>query len=103
METIWGQDSCEFKPERWITEKNMIRHEPSYKFMSFNAGPRTCIGRQVAFTQMKAIGATILYNYNFEMVKDHVVAPNVSIILYMKHGLKVRVTSRWPLLGGIGD
>ncbi|KAM0034092.1 putative cytochrome P450 [Helianthus debilis subsp. tardiflorus] len=96
METIWGEDSCEFKPERWITEKNMIRHEPSYKFLAFNAGPRTCIGRQVAFTQMKAIGATILHNYNFEMVKDHIVAPNVSIILYMKHGLKVRVTPRWP-------
>ncbi|XP_076933480.1 alkane hydroxylase MAH1-like [Bidens hawaiensis] len=96
METIWGVDSCKFKPERWITDKNTIRHEPSYKFLSFNAGPRTCIGRQVAFTQMKAIGAMILHNYNFEMVKDHVVEPNVSIILYMKHGLKVRVTPRWP-------
>ncbi|KAK1432437.1 hypothetical protein QVD17_09333 [Tagetes erecta] len=96
METIWGADSCEFKPERWITEKNMIRHEPSYKFLSFNAGPRTCIGKQVAFTQIKAVGATILHNYNFEMAKGHIVAPNVSIILYMKHGLKVRVTPRLP-------
>ncbi|KAI3725705.1 hypothetical protein L1987_65497 [Smallanthus sonchifolius] len=96
METIWGEDSCEFKPERWITDKNMIRHEPSNKFLSFNAGPRTCIGRQVAFTQMKTVGATIFHNYNFEMVKGHIVAPNVSIILYMKHGLKVRVTPRWP-------
>ncbi|KAD4586396.1 hypothetical protein E3N88_23997 [Mikania micrantha] len=95
METIWGEDSCEFKPERWITDKNMIRHEPSYKFLSFNAGPRTCIGRQVAFTQMKAVGATIFHNYNFEMVKGHVVEPNVSIILYMKHGLKVKVTPKW--------
>ncbi|KVH92197.1 alkane hydroxylase MAH1-like [Cynara cardunculus var. scolymus] len=96
METIWGDDSLEFKPERWITDKQTIRHEPSYKFLSFNAGPRTCIGKHVAFTQMKAVGATILHNYEFEMVKGHVVAPNVSIILYMKHGLKVRVAPRWP-------
>ncbi|XP_071732277.1 alkane hydroxylase MAH1-like [Rutidosis leptorrhynchoides] len=95
MENIWGEDSCEFKPERWITEKQTIRHEPSYKFMSFNAGPRTCIGKQVAFTQMKAVGATILHNYNFEMVKGHIVEPNVSIILYMKYGLKVRVARKW--------
>ncbi|KAF5766749.1 putative cytochrome P450 [Helianthus annuus] len=95
METIWGDDSVEFKPERWITENHTIRHEPSYKFLSFNAGPRTCIGKQVAFNQMKAVGATILHNYNFKMVKGHVVAPNVSIILYMKHGLKVKVAPRW--------
>ncbi|GKD91174.1 alkane hydroxylase MAH1-like protein [Tanacetum coccineum] len=96
MQTIWGDDSWEFKPERWITEKQTIRHEPSYKFLSFNAGPRTCIGKQVAFTQMKAIGATIFHNYNFEIVKGHIVAPNVSVILYMKDGLKVRVSRRWP-------
>ncbi|KAK1432439.1 hypothetical protein QVD17_09335 [Tagetes erecta] len=96
METIWGKDSCEFKPERWITDKNTIRHEPSYKFLSFNTGPRICVGKQVAFTQLKAVGATILHNYNFEMTEGHIVTPNVSIILYMKHGLKVKVTPRRP-------
>ncbi|KAL7603770.1 hypothetical protein Lser_V15G19270 [Lactuca serriola] len=95
MKTIWGDDSWEFKPERWISDKQMIRHEPSYKFLSFNAGPRTCIGKHVAFTQIKAVGATILHNYKFEMEEGHVVAPNVSVILYMKHGLKVRVACRW--------
>ncbi|CAI9282166.1 unnamed protein product [Lactuca saligna] len=96
MKRIWGNDSREFKPERWITDKHMIRHEPSYKFLSFNAGPRTCIGKQVAFAQIKAVGATILHNYKFKMEEGHVVAPNVSVILYMKHGLKVRVASRRP-------
>lgn len=96
MESIWGDDSWEFKPERWITNRHMIRREPSYKFLSFNAGPRTCIGKQVAFTQIKAVGATIFHNYNFEMVKGHIVDPNVSIILYMKHGLKVRIARRFP-------
>nr|XP_043618477.1 alkane hydroxylase MAH1-like [Erigeron canadensis] len=95
MESIWGEDCMEFKPERWLTDKLTIRHEPSYKFLSFNAGPRTCIGKQVAFTQIKAIGATLFHNYSFEMAKGHIVAPNVSIILYMKHGLKVRVARRW--------
>lgn len=95
METIWGEDSMEFKPERWITDNQTIRHEPSYKFLSFNAGPRTCIGKQVALTQVKAVGATILHNYNFEMVKGHIVVPNVSVILYMRYGFKVKVVPRW--------
>ncbi|KAI8536039.1 hypothetical protein RHMOL_Rhmol10G0224700 [Rhododendron molle] len=56
MNFIWGDDCSEFKPERWISEGGTIKHEPSYKFLAFNAGPRTCLGKEVAFTQMKAVG-----------------------------------------------
>lgn len=95
MKYIWGKDAREFKPERWISERGTIKYEPSYKFLAFNAGPRTCLGKEVAFTQMKAVAAAIIYNYNVRPVEDHPVIPNVSVILYMKHGFKVRVTKRW--------
>ncbi|GAV71625.1 p450 domain-containing protein [Cephalotus follicularis] len=94
MPSIWGKDCLEFKPERWITEKGGIRHEPSYKFFAFNAGPRTCLGKDMAFTQMKVMAATIIHNYHFELVKDNQVVPRLSVILHMKHGLKVKVTRR---------
>ncbi|KAI4386132.1 hypothetical protein MLD38_004092 [Melastoma candidum] len=48
MKSIWGEDSLEVKPERWIPERGSIRPEPSYKFLLFNAGPRSCLGREVA-------------------------------------------------------
>ncbi|KAI3462002.1 hypothetical protein Pfo_018665 [Paulownia fortunei] len=95
MDYIWGKDSKEFKPERWITERGTIKYEPSYKFLAFNAGPRTCLGKEVAFTQLKSVAAAIVHNYQVEVVEGHPVTPNVSVILYMKHGLKVRVTKRW--------
>ncbi|WOL07094.1 hypothetical protein Cni_G15830 [Canna indica] len=88
MEEIWGKDCMEFRPERWITEKGRVRHEPSYKFLSFNSGPRTCLGKEVAFTQMKAVVAAMLYNFQVEVLEGHVVAPKLSIILHMKNGLK---------------
>ncbi|XP_073057587.1 alkane hydroxylase MAH1-like [Primulina eburnea] len=94
MESIWGKDCLEFKPERWITERGTIKHEPSYKFLAFNAGPRTCIGKEVAFTQMKAVAATVIHNYEVRVAKGHNVSPNCSIILYMRDGLKVRVCKR---------
>ncbi|KAK4364329.1 hypothetical protein RND71_015687 [Anisodus tanguticus] len=50
-------NGSEFKPERWISERGTVKHEPCYKFFSFNAGPRTCIGREVPFTQMKVVAA----------------------------------------------
>ncbi|XP_049354453.1 alkane hydroxylase MAH1-like [Solanum verrucosum] len=95
MESVWGKDALEFKPERWISERGTVKHEPSYKFFSFNAGPRICLGKEVAFTQMKAVAAAIIHNFHVEMVKGHEVCPNVSVILYMKHGFKVRIRNRW--------
>ncbi|XP_051114912.1 alkane hydroxylase MAH1-like [Andrographis paniculata] len=94
MEYIWGKDAGEFRPERWITERGTIKHEPSYKFLAFNAGPRTCLGKEVAFTQLKAVAAAMLHNYKVEPAEGHRATPNVSVILYMKNGFKVKISRR---------
>ncbi|KAG6493210.1 noroxomaritidine synthase-like [Zingiber officinale] len=94
MDGVWGEDCGEFRPERWISEKGRLRHEPSYKFMSFNSGPRTCLGKEVAFTQMKAAAAAVVYRFRLEAVEGHPVEPKLSIILHMKNGFKVRIKRR---------
>ncbi|KAK4720930.1 hypothetical protein R3W88_011163 [Solanum pinnatisectum] len=82
------------RPERWISDRGTVKHEPSYKFFSFNAGARTCLAKEVLFTQMKIVASTIIHNYQIEMVKGHTVCPNISAMLYMKHGFKVRIKRR---------
>jgi cytochrome P450 len=94
MESIWGKDCLEFKPERWISERGRILHVPSFKFIAFNAGPRTCLGKEIAFIQMKIIVSAIIWNYHVQVVEGHPVSPSISIILQMKHGLKVRISKR---------
>ncbi|GMY13274.1 alkane hydroxylase MAH1-like [Fagus crenata] len=89
MESIWGKDCLEFKPERWISERGRILHVPSFKFIAFNAGPRTCLGKEMAFIQMKIIVSAIIWNYHVQVVEGHPVSPGISIILQMKHGLKM--------------
>ncbi|KAE8647481.1 hypothetical protein Csa_003271 [Cucumis sativus] len=95
MSDVWGKDCLEFKPERWISENGKIKHFPSYKFLSFNAGPRTCLGKQVAFTELKIVAAAIIHNYNIIQQTGHQVIPKTSVVLHMKHGFKVKVTKRW--------
>ncbi|KMT08935.1 hypothetical protein BVRB_6g136510 [Beta vulgaris subsp. vulgaris] len=91
MKSIWGDDCNEFKPERWILEGGMIKHEPSYKFSVFSAGPRSCIGKQMAFTQMKIIvAAVIIQNYHIKAVEKYHV-PTASMVLRMKNGFKVKI------------
>lgn len=94
MEEVWGKDCLEFKPERWISGSGKIKHEPSYKFVAFNAGPRTCLGKEMAFIQMKMVAATIIHHYNIKLVEGHTVSPRDSIILQTKHGLRVSLSTR---------
>ncbi|XP_030527458.1 alkane hydroxylase MAH1-like [Rhodamnia argentea] len=94
MKSVWGEDCLEFRPERWISERGGIRHEPSYKFLAFNAGPRTCLGKEMAFTQMKTVTAAVIINYEVHVVEGHPVRPSNSIILHMKHGLRAKLTRR---------
>ncbi|MFS7922318.1 putative cytochrome P450 [Helianthus anomalus] len=91
MEGIWGEDCMEFKPERWFSSGGGIKHEPSYKFTAFHAGPRTCLGKEMAFIQMKMVATAIIYHYQVELVEGHNVRASDSILLQMKYGLKVRL------------
>ncbi|WOH15283.1 hypothetical protein DCAR_0934820 [Daucus carota subsp. sativus] len=94
MESIWGEDCLEFKPERWITERGEIKHEPSYKFIAFSAGPRYCLGKEMSFTQMKIVATTMIYNYKIQVTEGHPIVPRDSVVLEMKYGLKVRLSRR---------
>ena len=95
MESIWGEDCLDFKPERWITEFGGIVHVPSFKFIAFNAGARTCLGKDIAFIQMKIIASAIIWKYHVDVVEDHLVSPSISVVLHMKHGLKMRISKRY--------
>lgn len=91
MEDIWGEDCMEFKPERWFTKDGGIKHEPSYKFTAFHAGPRTCLGKEMGLIQIKMVAASIISRYHVELVEGHKVCPSDSVILQMKYGLKVKL------------
>ena len=96
MEEIWGKDCLEFKPERWISSNKGggIVYVPPYKFTAFNAGPRTCLGKDMSFIQLKIIATAILWNYRVQVVEKHTITPSNSIVLHMKHGLMVKVYKR---------
>ncbi|XP_039772964.1 noroxomaritidine synthase 2-like [Panicum virgatum] len=99
MEGVWGKDCAEFRPERWLTAEGRLRHEPPYRFFSFNAGPRTCLGKQMVFVQMKTVAAAVLWNFAVDVVTGHAVEPKLSIVLHMKNGLAVRVRRRDDVMG----
>ncbi|KAL9154954.1 hypothetical protein ABFS82_10G150800 [Erythranthe guttata] len=95
MESIWGEDCCEYKPERWI-ENGVYRQESPFKYPVFHAGPRMCLGKEMAYIQMKLIAASVLERFAVEvlMEKDECPEHLLSLTLRMKGGLPVRVKER---------
>jgi cytochrome P450 len=48
-ENYWGEDTSEFKPERFLEKSDS---EIRYRTTPFSAGPRACIGKKLANTEM---------------------------------------------------
>ncbi|KAD3068205.1 hypothetical protein R6Q59_017793 [Mikania micrantha] len=96
MKSVWGDDCLEFKPERWLSATGE-RFEPpkdGYKFVAFNAGPRTCLGKDLAYLQMKSVVSAVLLRYRLSLVPGHRVEQKMSLTLFMKNGLKVYLHTR---------
>ncbi|KAI8339627.1 cytochrome P450 [Chlamydoabsidia padenii] len=91
---IWGADAKEFKPERWFTEDGDLRRESQGKWPAFHAGPRVCLGQNLATLEALVAVCFLLKRYKFNLVPNQDITYQVSLTLPMKNGLKVTVDSR---------
>ncbi|CAG8743446.1 13174_t:CDS:2, partial [Cetraspora pellucida] len=64
---IWGPDANDFVPERWLNPDNS---QFKGAFYAFGAGSRNCIGANFAWMEIRLLLASLLLNFNFEMVKN---------------------------------
>jgi len=64
---IWGVDAEEFVPERWVKGDPV---ELKKYIFSFGSGSRFCVGYNFAMMEMRLILASLLLNFEFEMVEN---------------------------------
>ncbi|GMN70026.1 hypothetical protein TIFTF001_039070 [Ficus carica] len=95
MESIWGNNCLEFRPERWLDEDGVCRQESPFRYAVFHAGPRMCLGKDMAYIQMKSIAASVIERFEVN-VQDKEKRPEVmlSLTLRMKGGLPITVRKR---------
>ncbi|PWA58108.1 cytochrome P450 [Artemisia annua] len=71
MKYIWGEDALDYKPERWLDNNGCFRSESPFKFTAFQAGPRTCLGREFAYRQTKIFSAILLGCFTFKLSDEN--------------------------------
>lgn len=54
-----------FIPERWYSRPDMIKHKDA--FAPFSMGPFGCIGKKLAYTELRTLTARILLEFEFKM------------------------------------
>uniref|UniRef100_A0A0D9V6V5 Cytochrome P450 n=1 Tax=Leersia perrieri TaxID=77586 RepID=A0A0D9V6V5_9ORYZ len=96
LEDIWGKDCEEYRPERWLDEDGVFRPESPFKYPIFHAGPRMCLGKEMAYIQMKSIVACVFERFSFRFVGDEGRRPGLvfSVTLRMEGGLPMQVKKR---------
>ena len=135
-EQRWGDDSEQFKPERWLHAETAGELDPSwasgeeskevaggwrdcpmsagkatgerlmtvsaYDFPVFNAGPRTCLGKQLALREMSVLAAEFVQSFEWQLVEagdeagvvDDQPALRLGLVAAMRDGLRCIVTPR---------
>jgi fatty acid omega-hydroxylase len=93
MTSVWGPDASEYKPERWIDEKTgKLKMISSFQFNSFHAGPRMCLGINLAMMEMKIVTSGLLSKYHFDILNKKQITYGYSLTLPIKGALMTKVT-----------
>ncbi|KAI3514596.1 hypothetical protein L1887_13143 [Cichorium endivia] len=99
-EELWGSDWADFRPERWlekdISGRWVFKPRDAYEYPVFQAGPRVCLGKEMAFLQMKRVVAGVLRRFRVVPAADDLVDPVYvsSFTAKMKGGFPVRIEVR---------
>ncbi|PIL29244.1 cytochrome P450 [Ganoderma sinense ZZ0214-1] len=69
LRSVWGEDSYEFKPERWESPPEATSNIPGVwgHLLTFLGGPRACIGYRFSLVEMKALVFTLVRAFEFEL------------------------------------
>ena len=89
---LWGPNASMFDPDRW---SNLPKEWVPGAFATFLEGPRGCIGRKFAETEMKVLLCCLLSKFKFERDvnwPDQEERKNWRIVLRPRDGIHVKVS-----------
>ncbi|OSX64584.1 hypothetical protein POSPLADRAFT_1053385 [Postia placenta MAD-698-R-SB12] len=102
--SLWGEDSLEWKPERWLSDLPDALKQASVpgvysNIMTFLGGRRACIGFKFSEMEMKIVLSVLLSTFTFQPTTASIVW-NMGPVNYPTVG-KDNNTPRLPLKVGV--
>ncbi|QSZ28553.1 hypothetical protein DSL72_003051 [Monilinia vaccinii-corymbosi] len=74
LPAIWGPDSLDFRPSRWLEssafpERETLREPPKGTFLAWSHGPRFCPGMKMSQVEFVGVLYVIFRNWKIEIVR----------------------------------
>jgi len=92
---LYWDDPLVFRPERWLGDSKIAppngNHPP---FIPFQYGPRTCLGLQMAYLEVKLITVMIMQRFSMRHDPNHQVAILRAVTLGAKYGMNMILEKR---------
>ncbi|KAF9578855.1 hypothetical protein BGW38_005146 [Lunasporangiospora selenospora] len=95
MTEYWGEDADKFDPDRWGPER--VGSIKPFMFVPFHAGPRICLGQNLAYTTAQIALTRLLQNFVFKPVTGFEPQKFGDIVLFSRNGVEVMVEKRNPV------
>ncbi|KAF8905718.1 cytochrome P450 [Gymnopilus junonius] len=103
---IWGPDAAVFNPDRWLNdplmklEKSVDDSSASAKgrLWTFGEGPRVCVGKAFAMTQLKIVLAILLHEFSFDLPEGRETLIDLHYSLVARPKVRGRAGANIPLL-----
>eukprot|EP01062_Namystynia_karyoxenos_P051443 TRINITY_DN403_c0_g1_i2.p1 TRINITY_DN403_c0_g1~~TRINITY_DN403_c0_g1_i2.p1 ORF type:complete len:539 (+),score=228.20 TRINITY_DN403_c0_g1_i2:94-1617(+) len=89
-------DPDDFIPERWLESDGTCRRYDlqGFSYPPFNAGPRVCLGRNMAMLEAKVVLSYLVNDFDFTIEPGFEPAARFTVVLASKNGLSVKATER---------
>ncbi|MCJ1282685.1 hypothetical protein MMC26_002010 [Xylographa opegraphella] len=88
------RDPEKFIPERWLNDERYAGDDKEAR-QPFSLGPRNCIGKNLAYAEMRSIMARMLWNFDMQLCEDSEGWNDQRIfILWDKPELHIRLSAR---------
>jgi cytochrome P450 len=90
-----------FRPERWLPATHPL-YDPRFagdnkaSFKPFSYGPRDCIGKNLAYAEMRVVLARVLWRFDFELLprQESWADEQVTFLVWEKGPLRIKLAPR---------
>ncbi|RKP07421.1 cytochrome P450, partial [Thamnocephalis sphaerospora] len=91
---IWD-DPVAFMPERWLTDDSARLNEMKSAFFPFSMGVRACVGRDLAWMELRVAVASLIRRFDIEVLPENDMTPVFNLVVGPRgHALNCRLTKR---------
>ncbi|KAJ6086858.1 hypothetical protein N7467_005772 [Penicillium canescens] len=86
-----------FMPERWLGTDSVFENDQKDVLQPFSLGPRVCLGRNLAYCEIRLILCKLLFNFDIALSPESTNWPDQKVyFLWEKPPLMVELTDRFP-------